>query len=229
MKKLQIILLVAVALLLTAVLANASQINISQGGTWIGVINSYSGSLNATQNYDYSDELGYLRNDDIINGPSAVNQQGQIFFYNGPDGLSFNTVLGSVGDGPNGSVQWDISIVNSTTNPGVIVSDDPGELYENGTTNTFTADFAYYQVYGDGGIIGPIGGNTWQLTIDPASYTNISSLLAYSSTGTSIDLGLDVSKNIVFSLAVDPVPEPATVILFGLGLLSFAGVSRRKQ
>ncbi len=51
----------------------------------------------------------------------------------------------------------------------------------------------------------------------------------YSSNGTSINLGLDTSENIIFSLAVDPIPEPTTILLLGLGLLGLMGDSRKKQ
>jgi hypothetical protein len=136
-------------------------------------------------------------------------------------------VFGSTGTGPDGAVEWDITIAGSTTDPSVLISDDPGELTET-TNNIFLGRWAYSQNLGDGGVIGELGGNAWTITIDPLLYTNVTSLRAYGTTN-SISLDLDLSKDIVLTKGKNPVPEPATMFLFGTGLAGLIGSKIRRK
>jgi hypothetical protein len=43
------------------------------------------------------------------------------------------------------------------------------------------------------------------------------------------DVGVDVILTNISIVSATPVPEPTTMLLFGLGLLGVAGVSRRKN
>lgn len=218
--------LAVLSILSMAVTANAIPITVSQGGVELGIIDSFSGGLSGAHNYNYHNSTNH-----VVNGPTAFNMQGQIFFYEGSDGLSFNTVLGSIGSGPNGQVDWDITITGSTTDPTVLVSDDQRvhELRESSTNNLFYGRWDYYQRAGDGGVIGELGGNSWTITIDQLAYAGITSLMAYGTTN-SISLDMDLTKDIVFSVATNPsVPEPTTMLLFGAGLAGFAGTRIRSK
>lgn len=54
------------------------------------------------------------------------------------------------------TVHWDIHVNGSTTDPRVVVADDPSELREIGT-DFFDANWRYVNSLGDGGVIGEIG------------------------------------------------------------------------
>jgi hypothetical protein len=200
----------------------ATLVHVSQGGTSLGFINSYADASSNTsaQNYNFSSSKNHL-----ITGPTLVNQRGHIFFFEGSDGLSFNAIFGSVGSGPNGNVQWNLSLTGNSGNANVLRSDDSGELTEP-TPNNFRGRWTYLQSLGDGGVIGALSGNNWALTIDPVSYTNLPALVAYDASGSNITLAVNTTDDIVFSYA--QVPEPASLALVGLGLVGL-GFGRRKK
>ena len=117
----------------------------------------------------------------------------------------------------------------STTNPSVLVSDDSGELKEEYDSNVFYGQWRYMQNIGDGGVIGELGGNSWSITIDQLGYSNVSSLIAYGATS-SIALDMDLGKDIVLTAGGgNPVPEPATIFIFGTGLAGLVGTRLRRH
>ncbi len=202
-------------------------IKVTQGSTVLGTIEPYTGgSYTGAANYSYSGSKNH-----VINGPTAVLQQGQFFFYEATDGLMFNAIFGSkAGESGTGrKADMIIWVAGSTANPIVKVTDDssPIELKKTSITDPykFTAGWNYTESYGDGGVIGAIGGNAWTITVDPSTYTGVTSLSAYSGSGgpISLSLGTNPGDNIVFT----PVPIPPALLLFGTGLVGLVGIRRR--
>ncbi|MCU7917434.1 MAG: PEP-CTERM sorting domain-containing protein [Candidatus Thiodiazotropha sp. (ex Epidulcina cf. delphinae)] len=85
-------------------------------------------------------------------------------------------------------------------------------------TDFLDANWRYVNSLGDGGVIGEIGGNSWDIVIDPVLYTGFNtSLAAYGATGTSLALDINTSEAIVFR--VSSVPEPGTLALLAISLV----------
>ena len=206
----------------------ATPINVFQGDTLLGTITPYTGTDTGADNYNYYSASGHP-----INGPAPAYQEGQIFFYDGSDGLNFNAIFNvdSASNSP-GKVLWDITITGSTTNPIVRLSDDDGtygELAEVGD-NAFRGKW-YYNYNTDGGAIGELDGAKWAVTIDPDYYYHVNSLKVFDSSGSYITLEVNTTDDILLTPADEPTPvhAPATICLMGFGMLGLLGTGVRHR
>jgi hypothetical protein len=148
------------------------------------------------------------------------------------DPLTF-TVTNPSQSGTVGSVLTFTGSITNVAAPAVTIA---------GSNFTFTApaelafdDSAFVvnflgQVVGDGATLGPL--SIFTITIGagvaPGTYNGVFSIL-YDS-----DLGLGQETNLqTFSITVqpdvEPIPEPATLVLLGLGLMGMAGARRRRS
>ncbi len=152
--------------------AQAYYIQVLQGSSVLGTVSPYTGTLTAANNYNYFSNSGHP-----VNGPTPMAQQGRIWFYEGSDGLAWNVIFNAVGAAFNGSASWNINITGSTSNPGVVLSDDAGELKEP-TSNQFTGNWNWFasSKATDGGVIAPLG-TGWTINVTPtAAYTGVTNL-----------------------------------------------------
>jgi len=228
MKPFVLCLVALVIIVFPQVNVEATPINVFQGDTLLGTITPYTGTTTGEANYDYYSASGHP-----INGPTPVYKEGQIFFYDGADGLNFNAIF-NVDKAPNspGKVLWYIGITGSTTDPVVRLSDDDGtygELAEIGD-NVFRGRW-YYNYNTDGGVIGEIDGAKWAVTIDPYYYLNVDSLKVFDSSGSYITLKVNTTDAIMMTPADTPttVPAPTTICLVGIGMLGLLGTGVRHR
>ncbi len=202
--------------------AQAALIDVYQGGSLLGQVESYYGPLTAADNYDY-----YGARNHLATGPAISPKDGHIFFYDGADGLSFNSIFSGGGNrSDKGRTRWDISVTGSTADPMVLVADDGHEFKELPAGDVFEGRWRYNDFYGDGGVIGGLAGNAWELVIDPLAYRNLMDLTAFDKDGNNITLAINTRDNIVFRATA--VPEPATLALLAAGLFGF-GVRRQMK
>lgn len=90
------------ALLLTCAVSvsHAAVIDVYQGGSFLGQIESYSGSTTTAANYDLYSNTNHLQI-----GPALNPEYDHIFFYEGTGGLCFNTIFSSGGSASNISME----------------------------------------------------------------------------------------------------------------------------
>jgi hypothetical protein len=191
-------------------------IHVIQAGIHLGTITPYTGDLDGATNYSYDPltDSGFP-----AYGPTPTVSWGQIFFYEGSDGLSFNVLLNAYTGSPNeeGSADWNISVVGSATDPSVLLADDPDtfELTEP-VANQFTGDWSWNSRT-DGGVIGELSGDTWVVTIEPQIYGGpdpLTSLVA--SDGSGAFIGLLPVAGSAFTIVLTPtwpLPPPPVPVL----------------
>ena len=142
------------------------------------------------------------------------------------DGVNFSdSFIGSSTYATDGNywTNWTGSERNTTirvdfTNPVKDISLDFSTL-----NSIHTIKFELYNSFGSNIFTqgGYTTGSNWQ-NLSFTSITDVSYIdVSYENL---VSFGID---NLIFSS--NPVPEPATMLLFGIGLLSFAGISRRKK
>jgi hypothetical protein len=132
-----------------------------KNGSFIGALKPYTGSANAITNYGLGVGGAHL-----INGPTLEEKKAKIFFYEGPDGLSFFYVANKIGGTFQTNINNEFTVVNNALNSSVVVAD--GQLTQAGI-GVFGGN---WQVTGNtqGGVIGyfdPTG--LWSLIIDPTN------------------------------------------------------------
>ena len=156
---------------------------------YLGEIWSFEGDLNAAENFNY-----YSASAHPIVGPDPTGFETHVFFYEGPDGLSLN-FFSNKDEG--GHADWvsldiDIQVTGNGLLDDVILSDDSGELSRQVTAMSADAShyngrFRYVQNT-DGGVIGPLAGEDFEVRFTIVSATEERGASFYSSNGTSIDL-----------------------------------------
>ena len=214
--------------------AQALVIGVFQGGSQVGTITPYAGGTTGAVNYGYSSASAHP-----LIGPTPTTGQAFLWFFQGSDGLSFNVFAGKDNSGTCGGglglceqLDLDIAINGSTTDPGVLLSDDGSELTEP------LADM--FQMRGnfanntDGGVMGAIGGSAWEVVVDPLQWvshdgTNFGTFMV-SAIGPSGSVALgngtgSPADQIIFR----PVPEPAPLALLALALPLVMWVARRQN
>lgn len=224
-----------IAVAVCSLLANsnhATLIDVFQGlnGPHIfkGTIDAYTGTDPAAVNYDYFSHSGHP-----TEGPNLKFNRGELFFYEGPDGMTFNMVFNK--DNQNASdpvtdglVSWNIA--EASLPPGdasVLLSDDNRELKET-DPDVFKGRWQWHNNT-DGGIIGGLTGD-WAVLIDPKEYQGLDTLKVFSADGDRINLNLETGNKgfIFFALHPSSAPDAGGSAFMLAGGLLVLGMARRK-
>lgn len=179
-----------------------SYLTVWQNSQLVNIVIPFSGTETSLVNYGYRNFSAHPKV-----GPPGQAETLTMFFYQGPDGLSFNLIL----DTDSGSVhdnRADISLTVRHNNhvDSVLFSDEAGELLavDADPTTTFYRGRFNYKLTTDGGIIGPLQGPDFQIDVDVIKAGEINK--AWTSINEKSNMQtLDLHRTITFKFAdVDP-------------------------
>jgi hypothetical protein len=221
--------LIAIVCFLAGVNVRATRIDVYQGllpdpSTYKGTIEAYSGTDPAALNYDYFSHSAHP-----TEGPNLRFNRGEIFFYDGPEGTTFNVIFNKekkAGDPETaGKANWNIAAASSVGDPSVLLSDDNNELKEDATF--FKGRWEWHNNT-DGGIIqGLIP--FWILAIDPKLYEGLDSLKVFSANNDRLNMNLRTGDRGYMWFVVSVPDGGSTLSLFSAGLAGLAVLSIRKR
>lgn len=185
------------------------------------MITPYTGSLTGVANYNFSSvDFGGLP----INGPATAQRKARLFFYEGADGLHFNVLLNTDGAG-NGTVDWALTVTGNAADASVQLSDDAPPLVatpelREPSNDVFVGAWSYTARV-DGGVIGPLAGSDWTITIDQMGYSSsndrgINEVQVFDGSGALSSLSPDAGLAGRIQFRAVPVPEPASGALLGM-------------
>jgi len=194
---------------------------------YLGNISGYTGNKWGKANYNFYSDSGHP-----INGPTPGDFALKIFMYEktSVDNAWLNLIAGA-DNAAHGSTWYDVegvvSITGSSLDPSVALSDDPGELIET-SPDLFTGDWSFNK-NSDGGVIRNLRGD-WFAKIEFGD-SDMTTHGFYSADGDVIftdNLGYNTFFICSSSDACPPIPEPASMMLLGTGLLGLIGFRRKR-
>jgi hypothetical protein len=187
-----------------------------------GQVAAYTGGVSTDAHYGWDTvDTSYL-------GPlSTQDGVSNLYFYDGTDGLSFVVVHDHPDDGSGGEANTQVDVSGDSDGVAWQVQDDPDGQYTDtysATSTTLVADQDWAVCCTDGYAVGSLDGNQWVLDYQFQNAPGgINDLVAVTNDGSTLQLDLEAGRRVRFT----PVPEPATMVAVGAGLL--AVLRRRKK
>lgn len=192
----------------------------------IGYITPFSTGLTASNFYRYGNPDNASYNGEGNGGPLPVSSLSQIFLVAASDGLFLTVVHDNPSDGSGGTAdtRWDLA---NDTASFAVRDDNPGNDSYSVTNSdtTFIAQQVWNNCCTDGYMIGGLDGFFLAYGRFLDAPTGITALRATDSGGNHLALALEAGRRVRID-RVDPIPEPSTLALMGLGLLGVGLVKR---
>lgn len=189
----------------------------------LGFINAFETPLTTSAFYQYGNPHAASYNGELNGGPNPVSSLSQVFAVNAADGLSLVVVHDNPNDGSGGSTRTRWNLTGDTA--AQVLADDPGEpIVVSGGGTQFDSTKNWAPCCTDGYAIGSLDGNWAMFGQFLQTPTGIERWAAVDSDFSFIALELDPLRRVRLDVTV---PEPASWLLMGLGLIGLATRRRR--
>ncbi len=201
------------------------------GGTAVS-ITPYEGTWDDAAYYQYT----------VPNGASGAPRHGYtatdtayfwLYKNTNTGSLGMSVIFNTVSGGSGGDAHFSINGLPS--NWSWTVMDDPNENTNSAATD-ISASWRWLTGVTDGGTIGGLEDREWNITWQLAASQGITDWYFLSAGQAPMGFNPNNSSTHVAPITIssiytndnNPVPEPGTIILLGMGLLGLSGLSRKK-